>query len=440
MRAATIRRAALLAAAASAGPVAGGQLALLAKPFGGTLGIPGAAVGYLALTALLLGSVTGAAATRFPLPARGAGGCAIAAGAAVAAAGSTTSPLLFTTAILLAAASVGPLLVTARIQSCSRRSWLTAWHLAMTAGLAAAAALAAAGTRHPDAALLVAGIATVLCGVPLSILEPTRAQLDSMPAANETHTSSGSAPGRGTGSATPTSRATGGEPATGPASSSGTGSATPTSRATGGEPATGAGLVGGTRSATAVAAVTMGAMTLGYAGLGVLVGGTVLPTLHLLLFRWDALTADQAALLLLAALPAVFVVALPGPHTTAIPILLLLAAGGPVLVATAPGRATAAVGLGLTLAAAARAAHGLDTVYLGRIRRFGSAAVPFGLLTVAGVVGLGAVTVCGRWVGTGTALTLLAVPIALAAACYGRMLAPAAVVRSAAPALEGGSS
>lgn len=392
MTAAMVGRAAMLAAAASAGPIAGGQLALLAKPFGGALGVPGAVVGYLALTALLLGTVTGAVCVRFALSARGVGVCAVTAGAALAAAGVTTAPMPFTVAILLAAAASGPLLVTARTRCCSHRSWLTAWHLALAAGLAAAAAIAAATARNPGAGLLVAGIATAVGGLLSSILEPAPAQRDSAATANETETPPGSATGRGSG------------------------------------------------SATASAEGTADAMVLGYVSLGVLVGGTVLPTLHLLLFRWDALTADQAALLLWAALPAAVAVALPGPRPAAIPILLLLAAGGPILAATAPGRATAAAGLGLTLAAAARVANGLDTLYLDRIGRIGSAAATFGLMTVAGVAGLFAVTVCGRLFGTGTALTLLAVPIALAAACYSRMLSPPAVVRTAAPALEGGSS
>ncbi|QLY28791.1 hypothetical protein H0264_26135 [Nocardia huaxiensis] len=371
---------ALTVAGAWAGPVAGGQLVLLAKPFGGVLGVPGEVVGYIAFTALALACVTGGLAARLELSLRGAGLAALLAGAAFALAGVTEHIVWFGAAVLAGGAATGPVIVIARRLSWGAPAALTTWHSAMAAGVPAAAGIAALAARAPHRGLLIAGILAI---------------------ASASLTTSKNA---------------------------------------------GAQNIAGRVDTALPAARTV----LGYSAVGLVAGGAVLPTLHLLLFRWEAFAADQAILLLLAAIPATVVVALPGPEPGATATLLLLAAGGPVLVATAPGRASAAIGLAVTLAATARAARGLDLMSSGAI---GSSAFPGNtirspalptatvMITVlAGLAGLGAVTVLDVWFGTGTALTLLAVPTALAAAAYRRLpRATAAPAPTGNPTLEGGT-
>ncbi|MEV0248656.1 hypothetical protein AB0H76_18795 [Nocardia sp. NPDC050712] len=288
---------ALVLAGACACPVAGGQLVLLGKPLGGVLGVPGAVVGYLALAALLTGCVTGVFARRGLSP-RVAGGCAVVVGAGFAVAGLVTVPWLFTAAVLLAGAAAGPLVVAARAAGLAvtgargaGREFgpLTPWHGAAAAGVAGAAGLAALGEQRPGMGLTVAGAVLVVLGIVAR----------SANCAAEKQDSPLQLPRR---------------------------------------------------------------RLLGYAAIGLAVGGTVLPALHLLLFRWNTLDADRAGLLLLAALPALLVLAFPAPHESAVTPLLILAAGGPVLVATAPGPITLAVGIAVTSTASARAARGLDQV------------------------------------------------------------------------------
>lgn len=386
MAAVRIGRGALIAAGAWAGPVAGGQLILLAKPLGGVLGVPGAVVGYIALTALVIGCATGAlAAWRAPSP-RVSGGGAMVGGAAFAVAGMVTGPVLFVAATLIAAAACGPLIVTARTFAWRNRVALNGWHVAQAVGVVLAAGTAAWSEGSPGTALVVTGIVLVVLGMVGLWAEPSAAPRDST---------------------------------------------APTDHA------------------------ERRRVLLGYAVVGLVLGGTVLPTLHLLLFRWNALADEQATLLMFAAIPAVLAVALPGPRADAIPVLALLVAGGPVLVATAPGTETAAIGLAVTLTAAARAGRGLDLVAAGdRVRRRDAAPsttsgarsrTPGPITTLATAVvaagaGLALVSLGDELFGTATALTLLAFPVGVAARYAGRAALTSAV-RSpvAGPILEGGT-
>ncbi|WP_067701446.1 hypothetical protein [Nocardia jejuensis] len=365
------------------GPTAGGQLALLTKPFGGVLGLPGEVVGYIALTMLVLGCASAAATTRLRVSSRGAGWCTVVAGAALVAAGTVSSTWGFTITLLSAGVAAGPVVVRGRARVLgSRAASLTVWHVCCAAGFAGAAGLAALCASTPGSGVLGTGVVTVLCGA-LMLAAPA-------------DSAAGTRPTRYSPS---------------PARDSAASSASPHS---------------------------VRSLLPGYAAVGLTLGGVVLPALHLLLFRWNALGAEQAVLLLATTLPALVVLALPGPNADALAVLLVLAAGGALLVATAPGRVTLTIGLGLTLAASARAARGLDLVLAERHRGDGAAATAISMV-LAGLAGLGLVTVLAGPAGVGTGVTLLALPALLVALyCGSRRLAP----RSALPApiLEGGAS
>ncbi|GAB2680343.1 hypothetical protein [Nocardia goodfellowii] len=283
----------LILCGALAGPVAGGQLALLAKPFGGVVGIPSAAVGYLAISAFALGCVT--AAIRPGRSVRVGGVCGVIAGMAFAIAGLVSTPWMFTTAVLVAGAGTGPAFVAGRMRALAG-STLTGWHIVTALGVVVAAAVAAVCQRSPGTGLFVSGLLAASCAA-VAVFAPDGAD-------------SATAVGR--------------------------------------------------RPGDRLIPAPMRWALAGYGALGLLVGGTVLPALHLLLFRWNAVGSEQATWLVFAALPAVFAVALPTPDPSAVVPLLALAAGGPLLVGTAPGEATLAIGIAVALAAAARAARGLD--------------------------------------------------------------------------------
>ncbi|GAB4586543.1 hypothetical protein [Nocardia sp. IFM 10818] len=360
----------LVVAGAWAGPMAGGQVALVAKPLGGVLGIPGSVVGYSALAALLTGCATAGLAARRGLSPRWTGWCGIAAGVAWIVAGGTADAMAFAAAVLVAGAAGGPLIMIGRVLVWPHRTALTGWHIAMTAGVAVTAALAAGSADAPGTGLIVAGAAVILHSLIALRAQPIARRGNSIPAA---------------------------------------------------EPAT--------------------RVPAGYAIAGLVVGGTVLPALHLLLFRWEVLGADQAGLLSAAAVPASIAVALPGPHPRAIAVLLILAAGGPVLVAIAPGRATVTIGLALTLTAAARALRGLDLLASQRPKQPpGTVAITVFIPVAAGLAGWGAVSAAGHAVGAGTALTALAVPV-LAAVLLWQRSARTRTVRApvADPVFEGGT-
>ncbi|NNH68467.1 hypothetical protein HLB23_00965 [Nocardia uniformis] len=381
--------AALVLAGALTGPVAGGQLILLSKPFGGVVGIPGTAAVYIALTGLVVGCATGLLTLRHPLSARAAGCCAVVAGGAFAVAGLVSTLWLFVAVIVLACAAAGPLIVAARVFAFRQRALLTGGHIVTAVCVAGAAGAASLWFETPGAALVVVGLAAALLGG-VAILAKAPVPHE------ESNDGSGAVPRR---------------------------------------------------------------FLVGYATVGLLLGGTVLPALHLLLFRWNAFGAEQTDLLLLAALPAVLVVAIPGPDASAVAPLLILAAGGPVLVATAPGQATVVIGLAVTLAAAARAARGLDlalrardagtehhdaggrpAVGAGGAQSDRAAAITALTVTLGGLGGLGLVVALGELFGTGTGLTALAIPALAAALLSGpRIPTPSAGSAVATPAFEGGT-
>lgn len=384
----------LILCGALAGPVAGGQLALLAKPFGGVVGIPSAAVGYLAISAFALGCAT--AAIRPGRSVRVAGVCGVIAGMAFAIAGLVSTPWMFTTAVLVAGAGTGPAFLTGRMRALAG-STLTGWHIVTALGVVVAAAVAVVCQRTPGTGLFVPGLLAAACAA-VAVFAPDGAD-------------SATAVGR--------------------------------------------------RPGDRLLPAPMRWVLAGYGALGLLVGGTVLPALHLLLFRWNAAGSEQATWLVFAALPAVFAVALPTPDPSAVVPLLVLAAGGPLLVGTAPGEATLAIGIAVALAAAARAARGLD----GEIHAAtlpsgagvpsvaGAAGVPSGAVAaggpsgavaatvlvaaVAAAAGLGLVSALARLAGTGSGLAVLAgVSVGCALLC-GR-LAPRPA--GAEPVVRGGTT
>ncbi|MEV6072466.1 hypothetical protein AB0L82_38490 [Nocardia sp. NPDC052001] len=353
--------AALVLGSALAGPVAGGQLVLLAKPLGGVLGVPGTVVGYIALTVLTVGGAAALLTVRRRLSLPVAGVCAMVTGAGFAVAGSVSAPWLFVTAAVVAGVAAGPLVVTGRAAAFESFGALTGWQVTMTAGVAVTAGTASLCYERPGLGLILAGAALIVLGLGIALANRNASQPGSL-------------------------------------------------------------------------IVARGALSrrylLGYAVAGWIVGGTVLPSLYLLLFRWNALGVEQTNLLVLASIPALAALALPAPRLGAVVPLLILAAGGPVLVATAPGRATLTIGIGVALTAAARAARALDIAV--RAETSGShRAASLTMLAVvgAGSAGLAMVTALGELFGTGSGLTVLALPaLALAPLCVPR--APVRASRS----------
>ncbi|MFI6043812.1 hypothetical protein ACIA8C_19440 [Nocardia sp. NPDC051321] len=150
------------------GPVAGGQLVLQAKPFGGLIGVPGAVIGYVAVTGLALAWLLVPLAVwllRRISRARMAGVCALCAGAALITAGSVETRAIFVAAVLIAAAATGPLLVLGRAAApmLGRRGGAY-WCAVMVAGVVPAAAAAARWAAQPGLGLLLTGVATAASG------------------------------------------------------------------------------------------------------------------------------------------------------------------------------------------------------------------------------------------------------------------------------------
>ncbi|WP_216893103.1 hypothetical protein [Nocardia alni] len=353
----------LILAGAVAGPLVGGQVALLRAPLGGVLGVPGDVVGYIGAAAVLLGCATAVFESRWRVGLRGIGVCAVLAGVSMVIAGTVDQKWVFTAAVLCAGASTGPVLVRGRISAWREPPALTGWQVASAAGVASAAASAAACASTPGAGLAGAGAAVLLLGL-VVIAKPPATQWESGP-------------------------------------------------------------MRGPRMPWRYPPV--------YVAVGFVAGGAVLPALHLLLFRWNVLDRDQALLLLPAAVLAVVAVAIPGPRAESIAPLLVLASGGSILVATAPGPVTSAIGIAVVLAAAARALRGLDLVVPHDIR---AATATLLAVVAGGGIGLVLVSVPGQLIGAGNALTILAIPTALAALLPGRLTAVSAID---AAALEGGT-
>ncbi|MEV6278891.1 hypothetical protein [Nocardia sp. NPDC051832] len=414
----------LIICGAFAGPVAGGQLALLAKPFGGVVGVPGAVIGYLAVAAFVLGCVTAAIVGARSM--RTAGAFGVVAGLGFVVAGLVSTPWMFTVAVLVAGAGTGPAFANGRVRALAGGARLLAsWHLVTVVGVIVAAGIAALCERTPGTGLLVSGMMAAVCAV-VAVIAAT----------------DGSAAGTTPGAAL--------EPQPAPASVSM--SMSKPDRASVLDRGAASVLDPGPASVpnpgpapvpVPTAAPSPVRSALGYSTVGLLVGGTVLPALHLLLFRWNAVGSEQAVWLALAALPAVIVVALPGPDSSAVVPLLILAAGGPVLVATAPGAVTLAAGVAVSLAAAARAARGLDSeicsatgssVGAESYRRAGVATVL--VAATAALAGMGLVGGVSRLAGTGSGLVVLA-----AVGLVGALLCGRFATRSvgAEPVYQGGT-
>ncbi|MEU7143259.1 hypothetical protein ABZ942_27710 [Nocardia sp. NPDC046473] len=349
---------AVVLCAVAAGPVAGGQLVLLGKPFGGAVGLPGAVVGYIVLTAVALGLLTAALSLWRWRPSRGiASASGVLVGVAVVVAGAVDAVVVFTVAVLVAGATMGPLLAMARALAADLGPGGFAV-LPATAGggLAAAAWLGSHYYEEPGSGLIIAGGLTAVLGAGAGLLSISRrgplfpvrpAKIDIQP-----------------------------------------------------------------RSILS-----------GYVAIGLAVGGTVLPALHLLLFRWNEFGSEQLGWLLFAAAPTIFVVALPGHRPAAVPILLILAAGGPLLIATAPGPVTLTIGLAVALMAAARAMTALDETMWATSTpadRGAAATVSTMVAAIAGLAGLGLVDLLDRLMDTGSALTVLAACVLIAALLFSR--------------------
>ena len=146
--------------AVAAGPVAGGQLVLLAKPLGGVVGVPGAVVGYIVLTGAVLGLF---AALLCLWPVRSsvemASVCGVLAGVAVLVAGAADTVAVFAVAVLVAGTLTGPLLVAGRTLAADlgRQSFVV-MHATATAGLALAAWLAGRYYENPGTGVIAAGV------------------------------------------------------------------------------------------------------------------------------------------------------------------------------------------------------------------------------------------------------------------------------------------
>ncbi|WP_378738061.1 hypothetical protein [Nocardia brasiliensis] len=392
----TVRAWITVCAGAMLGPASGGQLVLLGKPLGGALGVPGAVIGYIALTGLVVGCLTVPLCLwllrRYSSTALAAA-FAVLAGSATIISGLLPGIWLFTVGVLVAGACAGPLLIIGRalVADVDPRS-LAGWHAVMIIGVALAAVLAVVYDGAPGNGLIISGsLGTVVA--PLSI---RRVAVPRFTGRSQDWWSPGSL---------------------------------------------------GNSAPLAIAAdrprLRRSSLLLGYAAVGLAIGGTTLPALHLLLFRWNALGTEQATWLLLAAIPAVLAVALPGRIDAVVP-LLILAAGGPLLVGTAPGALPLATGMAVTLTAACRAAALLDTtVFAGvALADRAAAAVVTAAVAVAGaLVGLGMVDLLGRLIGTGSALAVLVLPILAVAFRCGRHAA-VPTHRPSIPGLapEGGAS
>ncbi|WP_194289932.1 hypothetical protein [Nocardia macrotermitis] len=357
-------------AAAAAGPMAGVEIALLSAPLGGVIGVPGAVVGYITLTAVVLGGLSVWPVQRFRLlgTGRGVGVAAVVAGLGVLVAGLFSSIPVFTCGVLVAGVAVGPLLVVARAVVGVREFYGT-----VCAASIAGAVVAGLCTMRPGAALLVAGALAAVAGVGVAVLNPLLE---------------------------------------------------------------GAGAPGEVRHARWIWP--------GYSAIGFVLGATVLPGLHLLLFRWNVLDAGRSYYLAAALIPALLMALVGGYRIRALVPLLILAAGGGVLVATGANAWQATIGIGVAVTAAIRCLIVMDHEAREQITASGHfLGAGTGLVfTVGGLLGLGAGFGAGHLWGFGSALTLCALPVLLVALVVGWVAAGpdrSTASRTTEIAVEGGA-
>ncbi|WP_216908710.1 hypothetical protein [Nocardia noduli] len=172
---------ALAAGAAVTGPVGGGQLILMSKPIGGVLDIPGAVVGYVVVTAALLGCLTALAVPRLfrHTAARAGAWSGIGAGAALILVAVASEPTLFTAATLAAGALTGIAYTTGRTAfGALGANARTTRHALNWLGLLGAATLARLSYDDPMSGLMVAGVVAAGLGVlaiPLAMTPATAA-------------------------------------------------------------------------------------------------------------------------------------------------------------------------------------------------------------------------------------------------------------------------
>lgn len=335
--------------ATAVGPMTAVQIALLNKPLGGAVGLPGAVVGYIAVTAVTLGVVAVLPAIKLWRKGIGrvTGVIGVMAGGGLIAAGTTSSIGAFTGGLLVAGAVMMVLLVSGlRAAEGVRGSFAV-----LAAGPLAGALIAWGCFERPGIGLLTTGVATLALSIALTVCTW------SVVAESGDH---------------------------------------------------------GVRQAARTGLRVLPA----YAATGLAIGGTVLPALHLLLFRWSVLDADHPRYLVFAAAPMVVMALLPGRTGRALAPLLILQAGGALLIATAPGPWQLTVGVGLTLAAGVRCLSVADSSLNQQFSRDGGAARhAVTVLTAAtgGLVGITLAVVLARCWGTGSALTLLAIAVLFAA-------------------------
>ncbi|MDX6744358.1 hypothetical protein [Actinocorallia sp. A-T 12471] len=157
-----------------------------------------------------------------------------------------------------------------------------------------------------------------------------------------------------------------------------------------------------------------------YAAVGWALGAVILPALRLWMFRFELFGSDQI-LALLAAVAVGCALAWPfGRWVGDVASLLILAAGGLVLTATGPNVVLLGVGVAVTFGASIAALARLDRQTAGR-----GAALTASFALLGGLLAYGADPLLRSFAGSGTALTLCALPILALALLELRLTPPA---------------
>ncbi|GAB2839124.1 hypothetical protein GCM10022221_43310 [Actinocorallia aurea] len=157
-----------------------------------------------------------------------------------------------------------------------------------------------------------------------------------------------------------------------------------------------------------------------YSAVGWTLGAIILPALRLWMFRFELFGSDQIVALLIAVV-AGCALAYPLIRWAGdIASLLILAAGGLVLTATGPNAVLLGVGVTITFAASIAALAGLDRQTAGR-----GAALTASFALLGGLLAYGADPLLRTFAGSGTALTLAALPVLVLALVELRLTPPA---------------
>ncbi|MDL4813243.1 hypothetical protein [Actinomadura opuntiae] len=357
-------------AVAAAGPLAGGTVLLLADALGGVVQVPGEAVTYMALTALILACAALVPALWLsgrlrPYRVVAAGGAL--AGAAVALAGLVPAVPVFATALMAAGIFAAPLLAAPRAGALRTSGGPAGGQAAALVGLAAAAWIATLWAADPGMALVIAGVAAAVFAAAVAFVPHA------------------------------------------PAAASGR-------------------RVARVRDVLAerdVRAALPVYLLTGWAASAPLMGG-----LRLLTFRWNLIGAAPVRYLAWALLPAVALVVVGRPTARAaqtVPWLLLAAAAAPMLMASAPGPVTLAAGFTVALTAACLTFAALDTTVLRPLpepRHLAAAGLTCAAAAAGGLAGYGCAAALRGTFAEGTALTLTALPPILGALLALRLRGP----------------